>query len=241
MDIQNLATVISGSILYSKGHALQDDSFVSISVITSLIDNQDFFYHVPVEIEYALREGFPAILASHVDNSPPKSIYAACTSYIKKRGAGPYTQTQRLPITPGSGNGNGSSTPRNTEFLHGDPSMVVPTLQPGVVTSMASSSRATPTSGSRPSSWALNQQTSCSSAIPSVSSQQQQHTSTLTSQPSGGQTQHAASSSSSRGSMPSSPVVFDHPKQAHAQAQQPQTLAPAQAQRSSIERTRSPI
>ncbi|TBU30656.1 RhoGAP-domain-containing protein [Dichomitus squalens] len=50
MDLQNLATVICPSILYSRGqNAVRDESFGSIRVVTALLENQDQFYCVPEE------------------------------------------------------------------------------------------------------------------------------------------------------------------------------------------------
>ncbi len=50
MDLQNLATVICPSILYSRGqNAMRDESFGSIRVVTMLLENQDEFYCVPEE------------------------------------------------------------------------------------------------------------------------------------------------------------------------------------------------
>ncbi|KAH9847287.1 RhoGAP-domain-containing protein [Lenzites betulinus] len=48
MDLQNLATVICPSILYSRGqNAVRDESFGAIRVVTALLENQDEFYLVP--------------------------------------------------------------------------------------------------------------------------------------------------------------------------------------------------
>ncbi|KAI0693199.1 RhoGAP-domain-containing protein [Cerioporus squamosus] len=50
MDLQNLATVICPSILYSRGqNAMRDESFGAIRVVTMLLENQDQFYCVPEE------------------------------------------------------------------------------------------------------------------------------------------------------------------------------------------------
>ncbi|KAI0328665.1 RhoGAP-domain-containing protein [Cubamyces sp. BRFM 1775] len=50
MDLQNLATVICPSILYSRGqNAVRDESFGAIRVVTMLLENQDEFYCVPEE------------------------------------------------------------------------------------------------------------------------------------------------------------------------------------------------
>lgn len=196
MDIQNLATVISGSILYSKGHALQDDSFVSISAIASLIEHQDLFYHVPLELEYALREGFPAILASHIENSTPKSIYAACTSYITKRGAKSFQQ-QRMPHLAA---GSGATTPRVAadEESAGRSNIIMGPPPPPVVHPQGNGGRPPALNVSRPTSWAVNQQASYSS-IPAVSI---------------GSPQKASPHdyAHQRGSLPPSPVVFDYPQ-----------------------------
>ncbi|KAG6336047.1 hypothetical protein ID866_3046 [Astraeus odoratus] len=57
MDLQNLATVICPSILYSRGRdAVRDESFGAIRVVTSLLENQDEFYTVPEEFLPVLRD-----------------------------------------------------------------------------------------------------------------------------------------------------------------------------------------
>ncbi|KAF8677456.1 Zinc-binding domain present in Lin-11, Isl-1, Mec-3 [Rhizoctonia solani] len=48
MDLVNLATVITPSILYSKGRdAAREESFMAIGVVTRLLEDQDQFFSVP--------------------------------------------------------------------------------------------------------------------------------------------------------------------------------------------------
>ena len=57
MDLQNLATVICPSILYSRGqNAMRDESFGAIRVVTMLLENQDEFYIVPEEFTGILKD-----------------------------------------------------------------------------------------------------------------------------------------------------------------------------------------
>ncbi|KAH9893484.1 RhoGAP-domain-containing protein [Cubamyces lactineus] len=57
MDLQNLATVICPSILYSRGqNAVRDESFGAIRVVTMLLENQDEFYCVPEEFVPILQD-----------------------------------------------------------------------------------------------------------------------------------------------------------------------------------------
>ena len=50
MDLQNLATVICPSILYSRGKdGVPENSFGPIRVVTVLLENQDEFFCVPEE------------------------------------------------------------------------------------------------------------------------------------------------------------------------------------------------
>ena len=57
MDLQNLATVICPSILYSRGqNAMRDESFPAIRVVTMLLENQDQFHIVPEEFLNVLQD-----------------------------------------------------------------------------------------------------------------------------------------------------------------------------------------
>jgi hypothetical protein len=85
MDVQNLATVICPSILYSKGtNAMRDDSFVAIQAVRTLIDHQDQFYTVPKELQFVLEENVSQLFKDSLD-LPPKEIYKHCSNYANAR------------------------------------------------------------------------------------------------------------------------------------------------------------
>ena len=103
MDLQNLATVICPSILYSRGRdAVRDESFGSIRVVTQLLENQDVFYCVPEEFLSILRdkEQFSSSM-----ELPSKDFMKKCESYLKSRANG----RPAMPMSPVSGGGFSSS------------------------------------------------------------------------------------------------------------------------------------
>ncbi len=135
MDVQNLATVICPSILYSRGsNAMKDDSFVAIKAIQTLVENQDEFYGVPAELQFVLDENVSALFASSID-LPPKEIQKHCANYHAARhGLG---QTPRITMPPARSD-QALGSYRSDSNLSGAPP------------SVAHSRAATPT---RPSSW----------------------------------------------------------------------------------------
>ncbi|KAI6112638.1 hypothetical protein F5141DRAFT_1195407 [Pisolithus sp. B1] len=81
MDLQNLATVICPSILYSRGRdAVRDESFGAIRVVTSLLENQDEFYTVPDEFIPILRD--QDYFANGMD-LPSKEFMKKCDTYMR--------------------------------------------------------------------------------------------------------------------------------------------------------------
>lgn len=86
MDLANLATVICPSILYAKGaNAARDESFIAISVVQDLLENQDEYYFVPAELEFVIHENIYSIFAKELD-LPPKEIHRHCSKYMQARG-----------------------------------------------------------------------------------------------------------------------------------------------------------
>jgi hypothetical protein len=86
MDLANLATVICPSILYAKGaNAARDESFIAISVVQDLLENQDEYYFVPAELEFVIHENIFSIFAKELD-LPPKEIHRHCSKYMQARG-----------------------------------------------------------------------------------------------------------------------------------------------------------
>lgn len=86
MDLGNLATVICPSILYSRGRdAVRDESFGAIRVITSLLENQDEFYTVPVEFLSILRD--QEYFASSMDLTS-KDFLKKVDTYMRLKSSG---------------------------------------------------------------------------------------------------------------------------------------------------------
>ncbi|KAL4073028.1 hypothetical protein V8B97DRAFT_1869469 [Scleroderma yunnanense] len=98
MDLQNLATVICPSILYSRGRdAVRDESFGAIRVVTSLLENQDEFYTVPEEFIPALRD------QDYFANSmelPSKEFMKKCDIYMRMKANTNGRQPLPSPSTP---------------------------------------------------------------------------------------------------------------------------------------------
>ena len=85
MDMPNLATVICPSILYAKGpNAARDESFIAISAVQDLLENQDEYFHVPQELAFVINEGIYNIFAKELD-LPPKEIHRHCSKYMQAR------------------------------------------------------------------------------------------------------------------------------------------------------------
>ncbi|OSX64291.1 hypothetical protein POSPLADRAFT_1045378 [Postia placenta MAD-698-R-SB12] len=107
MDLQNLATVICPSILYSRGRdAVRDESFGAIRVVTALLENQDELYCVPQEFLSILQD------QDYFVNSldlPSKEFLKKCETYMRLKASG------RTPLltSPVSGSAPfNPSTPR---------------------------------------------------------------------------------------------------------------------------------
>jgi hypothetical protein len=110
MDMPNLATVICPSILYAKGaNAARDESFIAISAVQDLLENQDEYYHIPQELAFVINEGIYNIFAKELD-LPPKEIHRHCSKYMQARGhaspqfpAPPTDHRRPQPASHGSG------------------------------------------------------------------------------------------------------------------------------------------
>ena len=103
MDLQNLATVICPSILYSRGRdAVRDESFGSIRVVTELLESQDVYFCVPEEFLSVLgdKEHFASCM-----ELPSKDFMRRCEGYLKSRANGRPT----MPMSPVSGGGFSNS------------------------------------------------------------------------------------------------------------------------------------
>jgi hypothetical protein len=100
MDLQNLATVICPSILYSRGRdVVRDESFDSIRVVTQLLENQDVFYCVPEEFLSILKDKEHFVSSMEL---PSKDFMKKCESYLKSRA----NDRPPMPMSPVSSSGN---------------------------------------------------------------------------------------------------------------------------------------
>lgn len=102
MDLQNLATVICPSILYSRGRdGVRDESFGAIRVVTALLENQDEYFFVPDEFLPILHD------QEYFQNSmelPSKEFLKKCDAYYRVKMSG---------RTPGLTSPVSGSTPFN--------------------------------------------------------------------------------------------------------------------------------
>lgn len=111
MDLQNLATVICPSILYSRGRdGVRDESFGAIRVVTALLENQDEFFCVPEEFLSILHD------QEYFQNSmdlPSKEFLKKCDAYYKVKING-RTPGLTSPVV-GSQQFNFNTTPRSDD------------------------------------------------------------------------------------------------------------------------------
>jgi hypothetical protein len=116
MDLQNLATVICPSILYSRGRdAVRDESFGAIRVVTSLLENQDVFYCVPEEFMPILHDQDYFVSCMEL---PSKDFLKKCETYLKLKANG--GGRPAMPLSPVSHPGTTSMTNLATMGRSGD-------------------------------------------------------------------------------------------------------------------------
>lgn len=109
MDLGNLATVICPSILYAKGaNAARDESFIAITAVQDMLENQDEYYAVPEELRFVIDENIFNIFAKDLD-LPPKEIHRHCSKYMQARGQPPTPNPGNAGGGGGGGSGSGSS------------------------------------------------------------------------------------------------------------------------------------
>jgi hypothetical protein len=97
MDMANLATVICPSILYAKGaNVAKDESFIAISAVQDLLENQDEYYTVPESLLFVINENIFTIFAKELD-LPPKEIHRHCSKYMQARIQHQAQQPPRMP------------------------------------------------------------------------------------------------------------------------------------------------
>ena len=153
MDLNNIATVICPSILYSKsGNAAKDESFMAIEVVSELLATQDEYYRIPWDLLFVINENIFTIFARELD-LPPKEIHRHCQKYLNARAKGlpPSASGQmsrdrdpRTSVHRSDGNLAGAAEkthPVPIEYKHTE-NAYRPNASPG------------PLSNSRPTSWA---------------------------------------------------------------------------------------
>ncbi|KAG5652622.1 hypothetical protein H0H81_004351 [Sphagnurus paluster] len=151
MDLGNLATVICPSILYARGRdAMRDETFGALRVITSLLENQDEFFVVPLEFLPILQD------QDYFTNSlelPGKEFMKKCDTYMRLK-----AQNGRSHAPPLNGNGSGQRYPVQNSPNPERPGMIGPsqserTIRPQPTPMSNNMSYHTPTSyGSPPQS-----------------------------------------------------------------------------------------
>ncbi|KAK4056836.1 Rho-type GTPase activating protein Rga1 [Microbotryomycetes sp. JL221] len=93
MDLQNLATVISPNILYSKGNnPIKDESFSAVRAVHALLEHQDEFWQVPPECFAILQD---QELFSNPSQLTSKEILARAERHI---GSGAARQQQHPAV-----------------------------------------------------------------------------------------------------------------------------------------------
>jgi len=83
MDLHNLATVVTPNVLYSKGKdgsPVIDDSFTSIEVVRTLIEESQVFCQVPADLVEILSD--PSLFASSAELTT-KDIIKRCGGLFK--------------------------------------------------------------------------------------------------------------------------------------------------------------
>ncbi|KAF8074987.1 LIM domain-containing protein [Lyophyllum atratum] len=150
MDLGNLATVICPSILYARGRdAMRDETFGALRVITSLLENQDEFYVVPLDFLPILQD--QEYFANSLD-LPGKEFMKKCDTYMKLKGVN--GRSQQMP--PNGGNNGGPRYPIQTSPSAERPGMVGPsqserTIRPPPVSNVSTMSYQPSSSYSSPS------------------------------------------------------------------------------------------
>lgn len=158
MDIANLATVITPSILYAKsGNPAREDSMVAINAVQQLLENQDDIYHVPLELMFVKHDKVAQIFANYSDYLPPKEMHKHLQNYLQRRyPQGNPGQPRRPEDAPPQGShmarGDSSQAPPNPNQR---PDLRLSALPPPHADSSAAGSLRAPQSNnnSRPTSW----------------------------------------------------------------------------------------
>ncbi|TXT08719.1 hypothetical protein VHUM_02847 [Vanrija humicola] len=97
MDMANLATVITPSILYAKGgNAARDESFIGIQAVQQMLENQDELYRVPPELMFVLQYNLADIFSKDPD-LPPKELHKHCAKYLHLQRKNQTTPLQHRP------------------------------------------------------------------------------------------------------------------------------------------------
>ncbi|TFK71654.1 hypothetical protein BDN72DRAFT_869889 [Pluteus cervinus] len=99
MDLDNLATVICPSIIYSRGqNAMRDETFGALRVVTALLENQDEYFTVPEEFLSILHD--QEYFANSMD-LPAKDFMKKCDTYMRLKANGSGRPPPLGPFTNG--------------------------------------------------------------------------------------------------------------------------------------------
>lgn len=114
MDLQNLATVICPSILYSRGRdAARDESLVAIPVVTTLLEHQDEFNCVPQDFLSILQD--QDYFANSLD-LPSKEFLKKCDTYLRLKASG-RTPLVTSPISGPASHNPGTPRPEDMRSM----------------------------------------------------------------------------------------------------------------------------
>ncbi|KAG8690495.1 hypothetical protein FRC11_011190 [Ceratobasidium sp. 423] len=96
MDLVNLATVITPSILYSKGRdAAREESFMAIGVVTRLLEDQDQFFSVPDDFLWII--GNMEVWSGCLD-LPMRDMSRRVETFMSKRRQQPPNNNNQGPL-----------------------------------------------------------------------------------------------------------------------------------------------
>ena len=123
MDLPNLATVIAPSIMRARGRdPMRDETFGTLKVVTSLLENQDEFFLVPADMVPVLQD---QEYFTNFMEMTGKEFLKKCETYMKVKGAS-------RPL-PSNGHHNG---PTNGNNRHPSPMITSPTTERSPVSTL---------------------------------------------------------------------------------------------------------
>ena len=107
MDLHNLATVITPNVLYSKSKdPTKDESFLAIEAVMGLLEYQDDFCVVPMDLSSILSD--QDLVESSTDLSS-KDILKRCENLVKSKVKKSHSLGDLYADTGSNGNGNSNT------------------------------------------------------------------------------------------------------------------------------------